>query len=68
MEMQQIDTIRFVDADSNTEAHAFVRAGDGLVSLGLSLIEDGDIHVVLPIEICEQLVAALANGITIAKA
>jgi hypothetical protein len=60
--MQPIATIPFTDLTSDDNAHAIVRAGDGLIALALTLRTNGDLEVVMPIETCNQLSAALADA------
>ncbi len=62
-----VAAIQFVDADSGDEAHAFVRAEDDLVMLGLSLRGDGDIEVGMQLEDLDRLIAALKSALAIVR-
>ena len=59
-EVQPIATIAFTDRDSDDEAHAIVRAGDGSVALALTLRRDGDLQVVMSAEAAGELIDALS--------
>jgi hypothetical protein len=50
--IKPIATIPFTDLDSDDDAHAIVRAGDGLIALALTLRANGDREVLMPIETC----------------
>ena len=65
--MDQIDSMTFVDRDSGDEAWLGVRAGSGLISLAVSLKENGDYHVVFSPEECERLVSILEKALLTAS-
>jgi hypothetical protein len=64
--MQEIKTIEFIDAESRESGIAVVRADKQVVSLALSLMDDGDIEVFLPLEVCRSLITAMSEGVKIA--
>jgi hypothetical protein len=59
-DVQPIATIAFTDRDSDDEAHAIVRAGDGSVALALTLRHDGDLQVVMSPDATRELIDALS--------
>ncbi|HET8655018.1 MAG TPA: hypothetical protein VFL93_05855 [Longimicrobiaceae bacterium] len=61
--MKNIATIIFEDADANGEALVIVRASQEHVGLAVSLKEDGDIEVFMPLEAAKQLLSALQNAL-----
>ena len=65
--MIEIETIRFVDIQSKGEGIAIIRAKEGCVGLCLSSFENGDIEVFLGPENVEKLVAALKEGMLVAR-
>lgn len=68
MGMQLVDIMDFVDRDSEDNASFYVRAGDGLIALGMSLRRDGDMEVASDVAECEQLRSLLEQAITVANA
>jgi hypothetical protein len=64
MDVKEITTIQFVDADSGGEALMIVRAQvqGGLIGLALSLLDNGDIEVFFGITECKRLVEALQEA------
>jgi len=64
MELKEITTIQFVDADSGSEALMIVRAQahGGLIGLALSLLDNGDMEVFFGIAECDRLVEALQEA------
>ncbi len=59
--------LNFQDATTGEEAYAAVRAAEGCIALALSLKSDGDVEVVLPVEVCRALATALTESADIAK-
>jgi hypothetical protein len=62
--MDHAATIQFTDRASHDEALAIVRATDSAVALALSVRNDGDLEVVLPIDACNELIAALQRAVS----
>lgn len=61
--LNEIDTIKFTDVDTNDEALAIVRYDEHVIALGLSRKSDGDIEVVMKKEDAEKLFNALAKAL-----
>jgi hypothetical protein len=62
--MEHVASIHFTDPDSNDEALAIVRTTDSDVALALSVRNNGDLEVVLPIDACNELIAALQRAVS----
>ncbi|NUT56308.1 MAG: hypothetical protein HOQ03_10030 [Thermoleophilia bacterium] len=62
--MEHVATIHCTDLNSDDEALAIVRAGDSAVALALSVRDGGDLEVVLPIDACNELIAALQRAVS----
>jgi hypothetical protein len=60
--MQQVETIKFADLDSRDEALVIVRAERGCAALALSLMQDGDIQVVLGPNELDRVIEALQKA------
>jgi len=59
--------IEFLDADSGDEAIVIVRAVEGLVGVGLSLKNDGDIQLAFPPAEVRAFAQTLADALLIAE-
>lgn len=57
-------TLTFTDLDDGAESVVIVRPVPGGVGRGLSKREDGDIELLMPPEVAEQLVTALRAAAT----
>jgi hypothetical protein len=60
-------TLQFRDFPSNDEAAVVVRADRGRVGLAVSLRQDGDVEVFMPVETCKQLADALRTAIPLRR-
>ena len=67
MTMREIVTIKFVDADSQEEALAVIRAIAGQIALCLSLQQNGDVEVFFGPEEGERLIEALRQAILVSR-
>jgi hypothetical protein len=47
-----------------TNGHAIVRASSNAVALALTCDSNGDLEVVLPLDACKQLIAALQTAVS----
>jgi hypothetical protein len=65
-DMENVATLRFTDIDSGDEGLAIVRADGGAVAVALSLRNDGDIELVLPVDAARQLRDALGSALAVA--
>jgi hypothetical protein len=65
--MKEIASIKFVDAASDDEAVAIVRAAEGLVAVTLSLRRGSDVEVLLRTEDGRLFLAALQRAISVAE-
>ena len=65
--MKNIATIRFVDRDSDDEASVIVNTTAGLISLTLSLRQNGDLLVAFGPDECERIVHALQEALMTAQ-
>ena len=59
----QTATITFKDASTSQEAVAIVRHEDDQVTLCLSLLDDGDVELVMDKAVTKRLIEALSNTI-----
>jgi hypothetical protein len=64
--MENVATVRFKDVDADDEALAIVRARVGAVAVALSLQQDGDLEVVLPVDAARELRRALDAALAVA--
>jgi hypothetical protein len=65
--MKEIASITFVDAASDDEAVAIVRASEGLVAIALSLKRGSDVEVLLRTEDGRRLLVELQRAISVAE-
>lgn len=61
--LRDVATIDFNDADSGDHALVIVRAGDKVVSLAISLLQNGDIEVCFTAQECEEIIKALQEAL-----
>ena len=66
--MDAVATVEFRDVESGDEGIALVRSGPGVVSLALSLRNDGDIEVFLPLTAARDLLDAMRRAVLKATA
>ena len=66
--MKEVATLNFIDHDSNDEAYVFIRAERDLIAVGFSLMEDGDMELVLRSKEWQQVLVHLQRAIEIAEA
>jgi hypothetical protein len=67
MDMKEVATIQFLDAESNDEGVVVLRASCGLIAVALSLQKDGDLEVVLRLQDCQKLINELQRAVSIAE-
>lgn len=60
--VKEVATISYGDLTSGDEAIAIIRAQTGAVALALSLREDGDVEIVMSLQVALQLLEALARA------
>lgn len=65
--MEEVATVRFLDAESRDEAWVIVRASDNLVGIAFSLKSNGDFEVFLEHEDCRRLIAELQRALLFQK-
>ena len=58
-----VATIEFTDPASGDETMAFVRCVEEMVSIGLTIKEDGDLDVAMTTDDCERFAQALQTAI-----
>jgi hypothetical protein len=63
----QLATIHFTDAETGKPAHIFVRAGDGCVGLEMTVLDGGDLAVVLGLDALADLLDALHEAGAVAR-
>jgi hypothetical protein len=64
--VKEIKTIEFVDAETQENAVAIIRAGNGIISLALSLEKNADIEVFLPTNVGRSLLVAIEGALEFA--
>ena len=67
MNLQEVVTIKFMDADSQEEALAIIRATEGQIALCLSIKQNGDVEAFFGPEEGKRLVEALQQAILLSK-
>jgi hypothetical protein len=65
--MSQIAMVEFIDADSSDQAVVLVRAKEGLISVAISLRQNGDLEVFFGKAECERVIDALQKALAIAQ-
>ena len=63
MKLEDVGSIAFSDGDSGEDGWIFVRRGQGVIAMGLTLARNGDIDVALPRESVLQLIRILQEAI-----
>jgi hypothetical protein len=63
VEIQQLATIEFNDHGDGGKGYIFVRTWNEYTALAVSIIENGDLEVVLDRSVIEQLVEALQSAL-----
>ena len=61
--MINVATIEFTDIDSGDTAQVIIRGQHNLVSLAVSLMQDGDIEVFFTAQECEEIIKALQEAL-----
>lgn len=67
MSLTVVNTITFFDEDADQNAVAIVSVTEQTVSLCISLEEDGDVEISIPIPQSELLLSAIQKAISIVK-
>ena len=59
----EIQTIRFQDADSEKEATAIVRVVGDVIGLSTFVVDGGECEIYMSVDTCRQLQAALSSAL-----
>jgi hypothetical protein len=65
--VQQVATLNFIDHAANDEALVIIRAERDVIAVGFSLLEDGDMELVLRSEEWRQVLVHLQRALEIAE-
>ena len=65
--MESLPTLIFSELDTKEECLLLLRAGSGQIALGLSRRSDGDIEVVMPLSVAQELHANLSRALAVAR-